>query len=446
MGWIIDKLYEHKNALFIKDSCDELTYRDTMVKIRQWSSTFKSMKIDAGDCIGIIGQSTSFTLVLLLSLLENDNIVLLPLNHTHNIDRSLSIACVDGYFKINDKGKYNYTSIDERKTHRLLQRLKASNEAGMIMLTSGSTGESKAVVHQFTKILMRLGNGKKHAYKTLVFLKLDHIGGINTILSAISNGGSLILADDRNPAAICKLIEKHGIELLPTTPSFLNMLIMSKMYQKFDLSSLKLITYGTEPMHRSTLKALNGIFKGIKIKQTYGLTELGILSTQSKNNNSNWMKIGGYGVEHKIVDNTLRIKCKSSMLGYLNAEDTNSSDGWYDTRDEVEIDGEYIRVLGRKEDIINVGGEKVFPAEIESVLLEVPEIKDVTVRAKKNPIMGNIVEAIIQLNKNIPIKELILLIHNYCEQRLESHKIPRIVTISDKSLVGSRYKKIRGLT
>ncbi len=446
MGWIVDKMDKYKDSLFIMDALDKYTYKDTIEKIQKWSAELKAIDIKKGDCIGIVGKSTVSTLSLLLSLLEHQNIVLLPIDYTPDIEKSLSIACVDGYFIIGGDNEYNFTSVPEKRTHRLFAKLRASNEAGLIILTSGSTGESKAVVHQLSKILTRLNSAKRRSYRTLVFLKLDHIGGINTVLSVIANGGSLILANNRNPEAVCELIEKHHVELLPTTPSFLNMLIMSKMYIKYDLSSLKLITYGTEPMHKSTLTALNEIFAGIKIKQTYGLTELGILSTKSKHNSSNWMKIGGKGVKHKIVDNTLRIKCDSSMLGYLNAEDNRCADGWYNTNDQVEINGEYIRVLGRKEDIINVGGEKVFPAEIESVLLEIPEVKDVTVRGKKNPIMGYIVEAIFQLKKNISTKELMLLIRQYCENRLEPHKIPRIVRISEKSLIGNRLKKIRSLS
>ena len=72
------------------------------------------------------------------------------------------------------------------------------------------------------------------------------------------------------------------------------------------------------------------------------------------------------------------------MLGYLNAPSPFESGGWFNTQDLVEANGEYIRILGRKSELINVGGEKVHPTEIENVMLQIENVKDVTVRGKPN--------------------------------------------------------------
>nr|WGD59538.1 hypothetical protein P5660_12625 [Bacillus velezensis] len=97
-------------------------------------------------------------------------------------------------------------------------------------------------------------------------------------------------------------------------------------------------------------------------------------------------------------------RSESAMLGYLNAPSPFDEDGWYDTGDQVETDGEYIRILGRKSEIINVGGEKVFPAEVESVFLEIPNVRDVLITSRKNPITGEIVAAEAVLEKEEDIK------------------------------------------
>ena len=81
------------------------------------------------------------------------------------------------------------------------------------------------------------------------------------------------------------------------------------------------------------------------------------------------------------------------MLGYLNAPSPFDADGWFNTQDLVETDGDYIRILGRKSELINVGGEKVHPTEIENVLLQLDNVKDVTVRGRPNPITGEVVAA-----------------------------------------------------
>ena len=214
-----------------------------------------------------------------------------------------------------------------------------------------------------------------------MFLLLDHIGGVNTLFYTLSNGGAVIVPSDRSPVAICDAIERHRVELLPTSPTFLNMLALSGEAERRDLSSLRLITYGTEPMPASTLERACATFPQARLLQTYGLTELGIMRSQSRESNSLWVRIGGEDFEWKVVDGRLWIRAKSAMLGYLNAPSPFDAEGFFDTGDLVETDGEWVRFLGRKSDIINVGGNKVFPAEVESILLEMENVADVSEHA-----------------------------------------------------------------
>jgi len=87
----------------------------------------------------------------------------------------------------------------------------------------------------------------------------------------------------------------------------------------------------------------------------------------------------------------LQIKARSAMLGYLNAPSPFTEDGWFITGDSVEVDGDYIRVLGRKSEMINVGGEKCIPSRLESVIQEMDNVLEVTVYGEKNRVLGNIV-------------------------------------------------------
>src|SRR5439155_1572503 len=106
---------------------------------------------------------------------------------------------------------------------------------------------------------------------------------------------------------------------------------------------------------------------------------------------------GGDGFETRVVDGMLQIRARSAMLGYLNAPSPFTSDGWLPTGDAVDVDGEYLRIRGRHSEIINVGGEKVYPAEVESVLQSMEGVKDVTVGSEPNPISGQIVTARVKL-------------------------------------------------
>jgi acyl-CoA synthetase (AMP-forming)/AMP-acid ligase II len=119
------------------------------------------------------------------------------------------------------------------------------------------------------------------------------------------------------------------VELLPASPTFLNLLLLSKAYEGHDLSALKLITYGAEPMPSTTLAALRAVFPKIELRQTYGLIELGVLRAKSMSSDSLWVKVGGDGYDLRVVDGILQIKADSAMLGYLNAPSPFTEDGYF---------------------------------------------------------------------------------------------------------------------
>src|SRR5262249_37909483 len=158
------------------------------------------------------------------------------------------------------------------------------------------------------------------------FLLLDHIGGINTLFHGLATGGTIVTTRDRSPEAICRTIARHRVEVLPTSPTFLNLPLLSGEYQRHDLSSLRLITYGPELMPASTLERLHELFPNVRFQQTYGLSELGILRSKSREDGSLWVKVGGEGYETKVVDGVLWIKAQSAMLGYLNADNPFDAD------------------------------------------------------------------------------------------------------------------------
>jgi acyl-CoA synthetase (AMP-forming)/AMP-acid ligase II len=235
----------------------------------------------------------------------------------------------------------------------------------------------------------------------------------------------------------------HRVQTLPTSPTFLNLLLISEAYQRYDLSSLELITYGTEVMPESTLHRIHEVFPHVQLLQTYGLSELGILRSKSRDSNSLWVKIGGEGFETKMVDGVLWIRARSAMLGYLNAPSPFDEEGWMNTQDVVEVDGEYIRILGRRSEIINVGGQKVYPAEVESVLLQLPNIKDVAVVGERHPITGQIVTARINLFEPEDLTELKRRVRAFCRERLAPYKIPVKIVITDQEQHSARFKKMR---
>ena len=187
----------------------------------------------------------------------------------------------------------------------------------------------------------------------------------------------------------------------------------------------------------------NNLFPNITLQQTYGLSEIGILRSKSKSSNSLWVKVGGEGFETRINDGLLEVKAQSAMLGYLNAPSPFTDDGWFKTGDQVEVDGEYIKILGRKSEIINVGGEKVYPSEVESIIQEIDNVAEVTVFAEKNIIMGNIVCAKVRLIKEEDKKIFVTRLKLYCKQKLQMYKIPIKIFVDEEKQFSERFKKKR---
>jgi acyl-CoA synthetase (AMP-forming)/AMP-acid ligase II len=206
---------------------------------------------------------------------------------------------------------------------------------------------------------------------------------------------------------------------------------------------LKRITYGTEVMPQATLDRLRRMFPGVLLQQTYGLSELGVLRSQSRPDGSLWVRVGGEGFQTKVVDGILWIKSAYAMVGYLNAPSPFDAEGWFNTQDQVEVDGEWFRILGRVTDLINVAGQKVYPAEIEELILDLDNIDDVAVYGERHILLGQIVVAKVVTRAPESVDSLKKRIRQACAQKLAPFKVPSKVVVAEAGLYSSRLKKVR---
>lgn len=441
MSFILDKFksFNSKNAIVFEDRI--YTYEEFIKQIKDYKNILDKHNISS-KVVVILGDYSFYNLALFFAIYENKNIIV-PI--TSNIKKVQDDFIEESFCQTIIKTDEKNLLIQNLKTtfsHNMIDNLREKNSSGLILFSSGSTGKPKAMVHNLDTLIDSFKDKKEKSMNMLVFLMFDHIGGLNTVFNALCMGACLIIPKIKDAKTICELIEKYKIMVLPSSPTFLNLILISEEYKNYDLSSLRMITYGTETMPQSLLLKLKEVFPKVKFLQTFGTSETGISTTSSKSSNSLFMKLEDINGEYKIVENELWLRSKTQVLGYLNASmDSFTSDGWFKTGDLVEVDGEYIKIIGRAKEVINVGGQKVLPAEIESMILEMEEINDCMVYAEQNAITGQTVVCDVVLNKNIEnIKKRVRV---FCKDRLDAYKIPTKVNVVDKTNFSDRFKKIR---
>lgn len=388
-----------------------------------------------GDVVALVGDIDRESIAALLALIDRRAIVM-PLVEASAAQHSyfLEAGCADVLLS----GGHMRRLRERQADSPLLQSLRQRGHAGLILFTSGSTGRPKAILHDFNRFLARYSLPRP-ALTTLNFLLFDHIGGLNTLFHTLYNNGVIVRPSGRTPDAVTEDIRNHTVALLPTTPTFLRLWALHGFPRQEEVPSLRLITYGTERMDQDTLTRLAKALPDVDIRQTYGMSELGILRVHTRSRDALWVSVGGEGVECRIKDGELHIRAQNRMEGYLNAPLPFDDEGWYHTGDLVECDGPWLRFTGRKDMVINVGGLKVMPAEVEHAALTFPGILFARARGGTNPLTGMHVELCCEPARDIQINRDDLARH--LRSMLPPHAVPRRITIGSVP-VGHRGKQL----
>lgn len=442
--WFIARLAEWGDDPALVGNDDRvISYAQLLAAAHAWRERFVQHGVQPGAVLAIDGSFSLNACGAFLAALQLQAIIvpLTPLMRAHR-DTFLGIAEVSLLVELDDADGFVVTTFERTAQNALLLKLKERGHPGLVIFSSGSTGAPKAILHDLASILEKFRKVRQKK-TTLTFLLFDHIGGIDTMLNAFGSGGCVVTVPQRTPELVAKAIEQHRVHTLPTSPTFLNLFLISGVWEQRDLSSLKVIAYGTEPMPQSTLERLHEILPEVALVQTYGMSELGVLRSRSRDSTSLWIKFTGSEFQTKVVNGILWVKAETAMLGYLNAPDLFDAEGWLNTQDAVEVDGEYLRILGRASDLINVGGQKVYPAEVENLLLQLENVQEVAVFGKPHAMMGQIVAARFNLKQPEALDLFKRRMNAFCRERLAKYQIPVFVELADSSQFGARFKKLR---
>ena len=333
------------------------------------------------------------------------------------------------------------------------------DEVAFQLYTSGTTGLPKGVMLTNSNLFALIGViledwGFDENSVNLIAMPLFHIGGSGYATVGMFCGCHSILLREVDPAEILRLIPEKGLTNMFVVPAVLQFMLMAPNLGDIDFSSLRLILYGASPISVDVLSRSIDTFK-CKFVQAYGLTEttgaivcLGAEDHDPSGPNAHRLRSAGKtlpGVELRIVlpDGTdaplgevgeIWSRTGQNMKGYWRqpdaTADTITSDGWLKTGDAGYVDADgYVYIHDRVKDMVISGGENIYPAEIENVLMSHPDVADAAVIGVPSEKWGETVKAIVvKAEGSDPQPDELIA---YCRERLAHYKCPTSVDFTD---------------
>ena len=306
----------------------------------------------------------------------------------------------------------------------------------IILPTSGTSGVPKLVSHTWATLTRAIKTGGESPCQRWGLLyELGRFAGLQVFLQALAARATLIFTDQLpDLEARLELLGALGCDALSATPTMWRKILMSATGRRLPLRQ---VTLGGEIADDLVLRALASAFPNARITHIYASTEAGVgFSVRDGRAGfpAAFLEDPPGGVELR-VDATGRLWLRPPVRGqtYLGAQRLETPEGWIDSGDLVEQRGDRFYFLGRASGAINVGGDKVFPEEVERVILEMPEIALARVSARRNPIVGAVVEAVVvphttpgEVSGTV---ELARRVRAHCAARLPRHKVPALVQV-----------------
>lgn len=390
-----------------------------------FSDISRGIKIDYDQLVADINRSTSCPLyisssdyykifkALVLSLVHDKDICLLDADFTEQEFESLL-----GNTDINDVEEVpnsmfsNFSEIIERIQNTTVWRLS--------LFTSGTTGLPKKISHSFKSLTRNCKISEHHRASVWAYAyNPTHMAGLQVFFQALLNENAMVRLFGLSRNDIFQSIKIYEISHLSATPTFLRLLLPADN----SFESIKRITSGGEKFDTRLTEGIKVLFPNAKLLNVYASTEAGSIFAAEgeifsiRKSYENLVKIEGEELFlHKEI---LGIGTEKKLIG-----------DWYPTGDLVEVIEEKplrFRFLSRKNEMINVGGYKVNPNEVEDALLGMNGILDARVFGKANSVLGNILCAELIKEKELEISE----VRNYLTNYLQDFKIPRMIKFVD---------------
>lgn len=352
----------------------------------------------------------SYLVNLLVALKHSRPIVLLDSDFSeHEISKLQIEYTVNNTFPIeNSPSRFQFKDI-------------INSQSIISLFTSGTTGMPKRIDHTVQSLmrLVRIGDKYKDNVWGLAY-NPTHMAGIQVIMQALINENSLIYLFNADIGKVQDAVDRLGITHLSATPTFYRMLTNLSQF-----NSVLRVTVGGEKSDNVLYQALKKTFPNAVINNIYASTEVGSLLVSHDNLFSIPEK---FQKVIRIKNNELQVH--KDILMHMNLEGL-----WYSTGDIVEVvsaDPMRFKIVGRKNEMINIGGYKVNPQEIEEIICEHPMVLNAFVYGKANSVMGNILCA--DIHTRVYSSDFKNQIISYLKSKIQDYKVPRIINLKELNI------------
>lgn len=329
---------------------------------------------------------------------------------------------------------------------------RASADTGSLtILTSGTTGTPKAARHTWEGLRRPTRSGVGPRTWMLAY-RPNLYAGLQVIIQCLSEGGCLVAVDDGADAnTIIDTMIVRGVRCISATPSWWRRLLIFGDRERFAAAPLDQITLGGEVADQDVLDALRSAHPGARIVHIYATTELGSCFSVTDGKEgfpvSFLERPSANGVELRVVDGELHVRSSNAMSGYVGNSPVAFQPGaWFPTGDLVNVRGDRYVFVGRRSDLINVGGNKVSPIAVERVVREAPGVLDARVFGRRSGIAGQIVTCEVVVGDAESPDDVIERVRRRCLASLASHERPRLVRVVDRIGVTDAGKTSRGVS
>jgi fatty-acyl-CoA synthase len=450
-----------KKAIEVYEPNESLTYAQLNSKSNHLSAHLDSQGYESGDRIMILAEH-SLEYVVLFSVAQKTGVTLVPINFrltSSEIDYLLS-NCMPKVLIAERKFEEKVIGLKEDieviwmdEITQLIEHPKSSFKSReipddhplFILYTSGTTGFPKGAIYSHKMLFWNSINTSQSleitpSDHTITCMPTFHTGGWNVLLTPLLHRGATVgLIQKFDAGTILKLLSRESSNLFMGVPTMLKMMLETPEFESVDLSAMRYFIVGGEALPLAVIKAWHE--KGVKIRQGYGLTEVGPNITSLHQDDAE-RKIGSIGkpnfyVDYKLVDDLgnqinngigeLCLKGPMTTPGYWQnqvATDKALIDGWFHTGDLVRVDEDgYLYVVDRKKSMFISGGENVYPAEVERVIRQIEDVDEAAIIGVSDEKWGEVGKAFITIKNGANFSESLVLDH--CIDHLAKFKVPK---------------------